>query len=247
MPDDFFDYSEPRRRPVQAADTTPWLTYMFIAFSVLATLPVLAPGLLPAPVGAILSAANQPPEAIWSGQVWAMLSTAFVHGGLLHLAFNMLWLYQLGTILELSLGRWKYAALVVAAALAGSGAEIMIDGQTGVGMSGVVYALFGLMWAGKGMYPAWGLIANRQNLWYLIGWGLFCVVATALHLFNVANAAHGAGFLLGLSAGYLFLSPRRRWIWAVPLALLVIMTVLSATYLPWSAEWRDWKATQSQR
>ena len=193
----------------------------------------------------MLAEAFQPAEAIWSGRLWAMLTTTFVHGGLLHLAFNMLWLYQLGSILELSIGRFKYAAILAGAALVGSGAEIIYDGQTGVGMSGVVYALFGVMWAGRGNYPAWRTVATQSNLLYLVGWGLLCIVATALHWFSVANAAHGAGFLLGLSIGWLFFAPRRRPLWFVPLALLAIMTVLSVTYLPWSAEWRDWKSTQT--
>ena len=108
-----------------------------------------------------------------------------------------------------------------------------MSGVPGIGMSGVVYAMFGLMWAGRGMYPAWGAVATQYNLRLFIGWGLFCLVATyipALH-FAVANGAHGGGFLLGLSLGFLFFAPRRRWIWAVPLALLVAATIFAVARL----------------
>ncbi len=57
------------------------------------------------------------------------------------------------------------------------------------------------------------------------------VVGTFFHFLNIANGAHGGGFLLGLSLGYLFFTMRRHWVWAVPLVLLAGVTVFSAVRL----------------
>ncbi len=100
----------------------------------------------------------------------------------------MIWLFQLGRILESTLSPVAYLAFIVSAAAVGSGCEVLISGTTGIGMSGVVYAMFALMWAGRGLYPAWAAVATRDNLRYFILWGLFCVGATWLHFMNIANA-----------------------------------------------------------
>ena len=227
MPDSW-DFSQ---RPRRAGTTpqAPVLTYLLTALSVLITAAFLTTnerdaGTLWYNVGHF-GFAETPGAAPWS-----LITTIFIHGSLLHILFNMVWLVQLGRILESTLNPLVYALFILAAAAAGSACEVLISGNTGIGMSGVVYAMFGMMWAGRGMFPAWGAIATRDNLRYFIGWGLFCVVATyvpGLH-FGVANGAHGGGFLFGLSVGFLFFSPRRRWAWAAPLALLVGTIAYSA-------------------
>lgn len=243
MPDDF-DYSQPRVRPVNFSEQTPFVTYALVGLCVLATIPGLLGGLPGTPYGRLAHALAPPVEAVWDGQYSAFLTSAFVHGSFFHLLFNMVWLWQLGRLVEISLGSARYVLLFVAAAFVGAGAEIAVDGQTGVGASGVVYALFGMLWAGRGRDPAWRMIATNDNLRLFVGWGLFCVAATYFHLLNIANAAHGAGFLFGLSVGHLFYAPRRRPLWAVPLVLLLTLSVLSAVWVPWSAEWNFWKGNQ---
>ncbi len=228
MPD-AWDFSQ---RPRRAGTTpqVPILTYLMALLSVVIT-------------AAFLTTSEKDAGTLWynvghfgfaetpGAAPWSLITTIFIHGSLLHILFNMIWLVQIGRVLENTLSPLIYAVFVLAAAAAGSACEMLISGNTGIGMSGVVYAMFGLMWAGRGMFPAWGAIASRDNLRYFIGWGLFCVVATWLHFLNVANGAHAGGFLFGLSVGFLFFSPRRRWVWAAPLALLVGIIAFSALRL----------------
>ena len=228
MPD-AWDYSQKPRRAGPVLPQTPFLTYLLTALSVLITVAYLQPGAISSPLWSQIGhfGLTETPGTA----PWAMLTTVFIHGSWLHLLFNMIWLVQIGRILEGTLNPLIYLAFLVGAAAVGSGCEVLISGQTGIGMSGVVYAMFGLMWAGRGLYPAWGAIATRDNLYLFIGWGLFCVVATWFHFLNVANGAHGGGFLFGLCIGFLFFTPRRRWVWAAPLALLVGVTIFSAIRL----------------
>ena len=244
MPDTW-DFSRPRQRQADPLAQTPILTYLLTALSVLIT----AAGLLSrSQPGSLLdrlgSFGYASPEDIWNGHVWGLITTVYIHASVWHLLFNMIWLVQLGRLLERSLPPIIYLLFLAAAAAVGSACEMLISGQTGIGMSGVVYAMFGLMWAGRGTYPAWGSIATRDNLRLFVGWGLFCVAATYFHFLNVANGAHGGGFLFGLCIGFLFYSPRRRSLWAVPLALLLAASVLACTYQPWSGEWTFWKANR---
>lgn len=227
MPD-AWDFSQKPQRAGPGFQA-PILTYLLIALSVVITVAHLVPGGEPGDIWDRIGSfgfAEGPTAA-----PWGLLTTIFIHGSWLHLAFNMIWLLQLGRILENTLSPLAYLAFLIGAAAVGSGCQVLISGQTGIGMSGVVYAMFALMWAGRGMYPAWALVATRDNLRYFVLWGLFCVAATWMHFMNIANGAHGGGFLFGLCIGFLCFVPRRRWLWAAPLALLVGVTVFSAIRL----------------
>jgi GlpG protein len=220
MPDAWNFTPSPRR--AGPAVTTPYLTYLLCALSVLITVAHNYPGALPGPFWLRLGAFGEAdPDDLAAGRLWGLVTTVFIHGDWLHLLFNMIWLVQLGRILELTLSPLIYPAFLIAAAAVGSACELLVSGTTGIGMSGVVYAMFALMWAGRGMYPVWGAVATRPNLNVFIAWGLFCLAATWLRLLNVANGAHAGGFLFGLCIGFLFFVPRRRWVWAAPLALLL--------------------------
>ena len=245
MPDNW-DFSQPRRQQADPLAQVPILTYLLTALSVIITACSMfgsAGGPFIAKLGTF-GAANA--EDIWNGHIWGLVTPVFIHGSLWHLLFDMLWLVQLGRVLERTLPPAVYLGFIIASAAVGSATEMLVSGQIGIGMSGVVYAMFGLMWAGRGYDASWRAIATRGNLQYLIGWGIFCVFATYLHWFglSVANGAHAGGFLFGLCIGYLFFSPRRRWIWAAPFALLLTACVLACTWQPWSAEWTFWKGNK---
>ena len=86
------------------------------------------------------------PIAIADGQWWRLLTAAFLHGGLLHLAFNMYALYWLGPQLEELLGRVKFTSIYLLAAIGGNVASYYFSqlNTVSVGASG---AIFGLMTA----------------------------------------------------------------------------------------------------
>lgn len=78
---------------------------------------------------------------------WRMLTTAFLHGGIIHLAFNMYALWVTGPFLERYLGIARFLALYVLSALAGSVAVVLLTpienwGVGTVGASGAVFGLF---------------------------------------------------------------------------------------------------------
>jgi GlpG protein len=195
-----------------------------------------------------------PLTEIWSGGYSALFTAVFVHGNpyswistLLHIGFNLLWLYALGMILEETIHPLAWALFFISSAVVASGAEIALSGNAAIGASGVVYAMFGLMWAGRQRYPHWQEAATRQNLNVFVGWGLFCVAATWLNILHVANAAHFGGLLFGLAVGWLFLARRHRVVSVLILVGLLTLTVLSVTWMPWSLTWTEWKGGEAAR
>jgi GlpG protein len=188
---------------------------------------------------------------IWDGARYPLFTDMFLHSnfmqgmGITHLLFDVYWLYLLGCLVELSIGPVWYIGFIVASAIVGSCVELAVSGEIGIGASGVVYALFGLMWAGRFRYPEWQMLANPYNMRLMIAWGVFCIFTTYIHLMSIANGAHFGGLIFGYSVGMVFFGQRRRWLWTLPIAGVIAACVLGLTYVPWSSDWLWWKADKA--
>jgi len=135
---------------------------------------------------------------IQRGEIWRLFTPAFVHFGILHLLFNMLWLKDLGSRVEHLQGRGRLLALVLVIAALSNLAQYRVGGPSFGGMSGVVYGLLGYVWLRGRLDPVSGLNVDRQTMLLMVIWFFLCL----FHIIpNVANAAHGAGFAVGLLWG----------------------------------------------
>ena len=112
---------------------------------------------------------------IQNGQWYRLLTVALVHGGWLHLLFNMLALFSLGTAIENYLGRNKYIFILITSLLFGSLTSYLFNPLTSVavGSSGMIFGLFGcLLIMGKRMganlKESAGLIALNLAIPFLI-------------------------------------------------------------------------------
>jgi rhomboid protease GluP len=241
MPDDW-DYST--KRPEQPP--APLITFGLCILCVLLTLARFfsdpASGTVWAKLGHFGSLS---PEQIWNGGYYALLTSFFYHGDWMHLLFNMLWLVQLGRVMETSLHPLVYFLFLVSASAVSMGCELAVTGNSGIGASGVVYAMFGLMWVGRAKYSSWREIATQRNMNIFLMWGVFCLFGTWAKFMNVANVAHGSGLVFGLAVGWLFFAPRRKPIWGLPLALVVVLSALSLFWLPWSEAWNFYKGNKA--
>ncbi|OAN37026.1 rhomboid family intramembrane serine protease [Mycolicibacterium iranicum] len=84
------------------------------------------------------------PPAVADGEVYRLLTSAFMHFGLTHIAFNMLALYFVGPPLEIALGRLRFIALYLLSALGGSVLVYLLTfNSLTAGASGAVFGLFG--------------------------------------------------------------------------------------------------------
>ncbi|APV51209.1 hypothetical protein BWI17_16880 [Betaproteobacteria bacterium GR16-43] len=178
----------------------PFVTATFIALSVLASIPsvlgsgVLTPLLINEPRAPFLA-------SIAGGEAWRVVTPMFVHFGILHIAFNMMWLWDLGRALERRRGAAFLAIFIVATGAAANLAQYAIT-QSPLfgGMSGVVYALLGYFWIQGRINPAFGIALHQSTVIMMLVW--FVVCWTGL-VGPIANWAHTAGLVIGVAWGFL--------------------------------------------
>ena len=147
-------------------------------------------------------------------EYWRLLTPVFLHFGVLHLAFNTLWLWELGRRIEAARGRLTLLAVLVLTGAGGNIAQYLIGGGVMFGgMSGVIYGLLGYAWVWNRLSGAPGLALPRGLMPVMLGWLVLCMsgVVEAIGFGAIANAAHGAGLalgaLLGLGAALLYSRP----------------------------------------
>ena len=134
-----------------------------------------------------------------AGEFWRLITPIFIHFGPLHLLFNMMWLYQLGCMIEARLGTFTFALLIVVTGICPMVAQYVMVGPGYVGgMSGAVYGLAGFVWMRGKYHAASGLFLDRQNIQWLLIWQVVCFTGA---VGNVANTAHVTGLVIGVVWG----------------------------------------------
>ena len=132
-------------------------------------------------------------------QFFKMLSPILLHGGLIHLAFNMMWLWELGSRIEKSQSTLTMVITVVVLGLISNTIQYLYGGGNNFGgMSGVVYGLFAYIWMWQLFDPRAGLGLPGSLIIFML---LSLVIMTMLGLSMIANAAHLGGFLAGILYG----------------------------------------------
>jgi len=141
------------------------------------------------------------------GEWWRLLSPVLVHGSLLHLAFNMYFLYLVGPLVEQLYGSSRFLLLYLLTAATASLASYLIGGPgPSVGASGALFGLCGVLLVGRMLHrPV--LQGQQRAMMSQIG-GLVVinlVLGFGLNAFGggIDNAAHLGGLLGGLWLGLL--------------------------------------------
>ncbi len=137
---------------------------------------------------------------IFSGEIWRLITPMFIHFGIMHILFNMLWLKDLGSQIEFKQSSKFFVILVVVLAAGSNVAQYVVSGPNFGGMSGVVYGLLGYIWMRGKHDPASGLFLERNIVIFMIVWFFICLTGL---VGNIANTAHGAGLLIGMAWGYI--------------------------------------------
>ena len=135
-----------------------------------------------------------------SGEVWRLVSPIFLHGDFLHIAFNMIWLYELGSLIERKLKSVRYLLVVLIIAVFSNSLQFIMQGPNFGGMSGVVYGLFGYAWIRGRLDPTSGLYLRPDIVYWMVGFFVLCFTPL---ISGVANWAHGGGLATGAALGYL--------------------------------------------
>ena len=130
--------------------------------------------------------------AVANGDWWRLITSAFLHANLIHIAFNMYFLWFVGSAVESALGRGRFIAVYLISGLAGSaGALVFTPTSPTVGASG---ALFGLLGA--------ALVLERQRSYVLGGSAAALILINLILSFSLSNISVG-GHIGGLIGGIL--------------------------------------------
>ena len=167
-------------------------------------------------------------------QPWRMLTSNYVHIGIIHLGFNMWCLWNLGQLAERVLGRLNYVILYTFCGLAGSLASLWWHPMTvGVGASGAIFGLAGaaiaVFYLGHLPIAKAAIQGTMRSLLTFVGYNLLFGLTP-----GIDNSAHIGGLVAGLSMGaalskHILVAPEVRRAWA-RLTWVAMAVVLFAGY-----------------
>jgi membrane associated rhomboid family serine protease len=187
---------------------TPQLTYVLIAINVLA-FAAIAGGLLHGSIGGVPSdyaKGGLYGPKIADGEWWRIITSGFLHAGLLHIAFNMYFLYFLGTLLEPAIGKLRFGIIYFVSLVGGSfGALLLSPNDLTVGASGAVFGMMGaaiLAMRARGIDP----MQSGLGVTLLLNLGITFLIP------GIAIGGHLGGLAAGFVVGYLMfeVGERRR-------------------------------------
>jgi len=165
-----------------------------------------------------------------NGEWYRLISSGFLHYGLLHVGMNMFLLWQLGQLLEPALGRGRFALLHFAAMLGGSAGALALSPNALTG--GASGAVFGLMAAAAVGLHQRGINPMKTG----IGATLVLNLLITFAIPGISVGGHVGGALMGAAVGYAMLEPRwnrtAAWIaWAAPVVGMVASVFFIAVFL----------------
>ena len=165
-----------------------------------------------------------------NGEWYRLISSGFLHYGLIHVGMNMFLLWQLGQLLEPALGRSRFALLYFAAMFGGSAGALALSPNALTG--GASGAVFGLMAAAAVGLQQRGVNPMKTG----IGGTLILNLLITFTIPGISIGGHVGGALMGAAVGYVMLEPRwnrtASWIaWAAPVAGMVGSVFFIAVFL----------------
>ena len=188
-----------------------------------------------APSNAALEALGGAGTEPWRlGEWWTIFTAVYLHGSILHILFNVLWIRQLGPAVEQLFGPARLMVIFTVAGAVGFVVSNWVGHPFTIGASGAVFGLLGAIVAfGKKRGGTFGAMVLRQ-------YGYMALMMFILSFFirAVNNAAHAGGFAGGLLAGLVMeLAEHRRettldWVLA---AACIAVTLAGFALSLWSA------------
>jgi membrane associated rhomboid family serine protease len=213
------------RRSTRVGPTDAIVTKLLVAANVIVYLITVAQspysGKLNSPGGSLFNNWALFGPAVDHGDWWRLITSAFLHGGLLHIAFNMLALWWLGSPVEIALGRARYLGLYLVSGLAGAAGALIADpNSVTVGASGAIFGLLGA-----------GLILEYQATGSLAGNYLMLIVINLAISFspglNISYGGHIGGLIGGIVTTLAFTHGSRRRAEFAGIGATAIVTLLA--------------------
>jgi rhomboid protease GluP len=195
----------PSARPTISAASFP-VTIALIAASVLVFAAMVLSGaspIDPTTKQTIAFGADFGPLTL-SGQWWRLVTSMFVHSGVIHLGLNMWCLWNLGRAAEQLLGRFSYILAFFASGIFGSIASVYWHPQAaGAGASGAIFGLAGVLVSFVYLKKTPAHLKINSNMLGSLGTFIFFNLVIGQAIPIISNAAHVGGLVMGLAVGAL--------------------------------------------
>jgi rhomboid protease GluP len=152
--------------------------------------------------------ADYGPLTLGAHQYWRILTSNYVHIGIIHIALNMWCLWNLGALAERIFDRWTYALTYTACGIGGSilgvwWHPVTVEAGASGAIFGIAGALIAALYLGRLPVPSSAIKATLKSLLSFAGYNLFFGAVVP----GISNAAHMGGFITGLGLGAV-LAPR---------------------------------------
>jgi membrane associated rhomboid family serine protease len=213
-------------RTARTMSSEPRLTYAIIAVNVLVFVAQIATGAggFDSTSGSVFRDGALFGPYVAAGDWWRIVTAGFMHAGFLHIAFNMYFVYFLGTLMEPAIGRLRFGVLYAVSLLGGSLGALLLDfSSPAVGASG---AAFGLLVGGILLMRSRGIDPMNSGLVLTLVLNL----AITFIIPGISIGAHIGGIIAGgIGAVLLFeVGERQRGMRTAALAVTVLLGVLIA-------------------
>ncbi len=141
-----------------------------------------------------------------AGHWWTVLTAIYLHGGILHILFNLLWVRSLGPEVENVYGPARLVVVFTVSGVAGFVLSNAFDVPFTVGASGSIFGLLGALVAyGRKRGGAFGrLLLQQYGQWALV------LFISGFIMSGVNNFAHAGGFIGGFVSGLILSLAERR-------------------------------------
>lgn len=134
---------------------------------------------------------------ILSGQIWRLVTPIFLHFMVIHIMFNMMWLWDLGGGVEKIQSPQFLLFFVVSIGILSNLIQFYSSGPAFGGMSGVVYGLLGYTWI-RSYQKTSGYVLPKSIIGLMLAW---LVLGYTGFIGAIGNAAHLSGLMLGMAYG----------------------------------------------
>ncbi|WP_347567559.1 rhomboid family intramembrane serine protease [Actinopolyspora sp. BKK1] len=163
------------------------------------------------------------PIQVAAGEWWRVVTSGFLHQGMIHLLVNMIALWIVGRDLEMVLGRIRFSAVYLLGLLGGSMFVFLFGSvlQPVVGASTALYGLFGGI-----AVAAWRLKLNMRPILLVIGLN----VVLTLSIPGISLLGHLGGLVLGTAAtaALIYAPANRRLVWQSGALVALLLVLLAA-------------------
>lgn len=167
------------------------------------------------------------PSILMDAEWWRIVSSMFLHIGLIHLIMNMIAVYYLGTLVERIYGSFRFFIIYMLAGIGGGLASFAFTTNVSAGASGALFGLFGALLFFGLIYKRLFFQTIGMNLLILIGIN----IVFGFTVPQIDNSAHIGGLIAGFIAASIVHLPKREAAFKQGMAFVLYIILLTGLTL----------------